>query len=256
MYENKQGLDTSGGSTTEVVFATRGPRSFVDFAEAAAKGTILHKVYGDAGSLLSWFYQPHDRTKRYPLCVMPHHFDWDMGAPFLKRMDEWWTGATPHRIDIMQPLLQIADEIVQCEFILCSSLHAIIFSDSYGVPNAHMKWGDNIMGGQYKFDDYYDSVGRKHDWLDMNDESLWKSGRVKEFVERQKAMYDISKMDLYPFWESCPMHAEGYNRSRGEHLEFGRRFVREFSDLLENRPKNFTMFHREISRRLGVPIDG
>lgn len=256
IFENKKALATGGSQTTEVVFATRGPHSFQDFASAANKGTILHKVYGDAGSLFSWFYQPHDTTKRYELCIMPHHFDWDMGSPFLKRMNEWWPKETPYRIDIMDPLFKIADEIVQCQFVLCSSLHAIIFSDSYGVPNAHMKWGDNVIGGQYKFDDYYDSIGRQHDWLDMSDESLWKSGKVVTFVEEQKAKYDVSKMDLYPFWESCPFHAEGYNRTRGEHLEFGKWVVKEFDDLLENRPENFTRFQEEMSRRLGVPVNG
>lgn len=94
---------TGGSQTTEVVFATRGPHSFQDFASAANKGTILHKVYGDSGSLFSWFYQPHDTTKKYELCIMPHHFDWDMGSPFLKRMNEWWPKETPYRIDIMDP---------------------------------------------------------------------------------------------------------------------------------------------------------
>jgi hypothetical protein len=153
-------------------------------------------------------------------------------------------------------LFKIADEIVQCEFVLCSSLHGIIFSDSYGVPNAHMKYKDNVHGDLYKFLDYYESVGREHAWLDMADESLWKSGKVREFVMQQKEKYDISKMDLYPFWESCPMHAEAYDRTREEHLEFGEKFVREFDDLLEHRPKNFTMFHLEMNRRLGVSVDG
>jgi hypothetical protein len=64
---------TGGSQTTEVVFATRGPHSSQDFASAANKGTILHKVYGD------------------------------MGSPFLKRMNEWWPKETPYRIDIMDP---------------------------------------------------------------------------------------------------------------------------------------------------------
>ena len=255
MYENKQTLDLNGKSTTEVVFATRGPRSFEDFSATAAKGSLLYKVYGDSASLLSWYYQPHDQTKKYPLCVLPHHTDWDHKAPFLTRMNEWWDGPEPKRINIMQPLFKIADEIVRCEFILSSSLHGIIFSDSYGVPNAHMKYKNLVFGEHYKFNDYYDSVGRVHDWLDMEDESLWKSGKVREFIKKQKEEYDIS-MDLYPLWESCPMHAEAYNRSREQHMEWSQMFIREFDDLLEHRPKTFEMFHTEISKRLGVSEDG
>lgn len=250
LYDDKRGLP----GTTEVVFACRGPRSYDDFAVTALKGTVMHKVYGDSGSLLSWFYQPHDQRKKYPLCVLPHHVDWDI--PFFTRMDEWWDGDTPLRIDIMQPLFKIADEIVQCEFILCSSLHGIIFSDSYGVPNAHVKYMHKVMGEHFKFHDYFDSVGREYHWLDMADESLWKSGGVRKYVMEQKSKYNVPNINLYPFWESCPMHAEAYNRTRAEHMEFGKKFVREFDDLLDNRPVNFTMFHMEVNRRLGASVDG
>jgi hypothetical protein len=90
LYENKKTLPKDGKGTTEVVFATRGPKSFEDYTSSAPKGSVFYKVYGDAGSLLSWFYQPHDVTKRYPLCVLPHHLDWDMKwkVTFLTRMDE------------------------------------------------------------------------------------------------------------------------------------------------------------------------
>eukprot|EP00804_Cyclotella_cryptica_P001637 CCRYP_014946-RA/>CCRYP_014946-RA protein AED:0.28 eAED:0.28 QI:43/1/1/1/0/0/2/142/462 len=241
---------------TEAVFATRGPRSYADFSSVAAKGSMMYKVYGDAGSLLSWFYQPHDQKKMYPLCLLPHHLDWNKRVPFLVKTHEWWNGTKPFFIDIMQPLFNIANEIVQCEFILCSSLHGIIFSDSYNVPNAHVKYKDNVMGEHYKFEDYYESVGRQHDWLDMDDESLWKSGKVIEFINKQKNKYDISGMDIYPFWESCPMHAEAYNRTREEHLEFAKMFTMEFDDLMVHRPVNFSEFHKEMSRRLGVTVDG
>jgi hypothetical protein len=112
------------------------------------------------------------------------------------------------------------------------------------------------MGEHYKFNDYYESVGREHEWLDMEDESLWKSGKVVDFINKQKKKYDISGMDLYPFWKSCPMHAEAYNRTRDEHLDFAKFFTREFDDLLMHRPANFSLFHKEMSRRLGVTVDG
>jgi pyruvyltransferase len=254
LYQNKTGLSTNGRSSTQAVFATRGPRSFEDFASRAAKGTILYKIYGDAGSMLSWFYQPHNMKKINSLCVLPHAGDQDV--PFVMRMNEWWSFDAPKVIDINAPLFSIADVIVQCEFVLSSSLHGIIFSDSYGVANAHMKYNSNVQGEHYKFTDYFDSIGRNYDWVDMADESLWESGKVQDFVIRHKTQYKAPKrMDLYPFWESCPMHAEAYDTTREQHIKFGKKFVREFDDLLKHRPANFTDFHAEVNRRLGASVD-
>jgi hypothetical protein len=51
------------------------------------------------------------------------------------------------------------------------------------------------------------------------------------------------------------MHAEAYDTTREQHIKFGKKFVREFDDLLKHRPANFTDFHAEVNRRLGASVD-
>ena len=50
----------------------------------------------------------------------------------------------------------------------------------------------------YKFKNYFESVGRKYDdaWLDMDDEPLWALGKVVESVNKQKQQYNVSEMQL------------------------------------------------------------
>jgi pyruvyltransferase len=49
------------------------------------------------------------------------------------------------------------NEIVECECVLSSTLHGIIVSESYGIPNAHMELSDKGIGEYHKFDDDFQS---------------------------------------------------------------------------------------------------
>ena len=46
-------------------------------------------------------------------------------------------------------------QINSCKFILSSSLHGLIFADSYNIPNHKIIISDKIIGGDYKYKDYY-----------------------------------------------------------------------------------------------------
>ena len=46
---------------------------------------------------------------------------------------------------------------MKCKSVLSSGLHALIISDSLGIPNMRMVVSDKIIGGDYKFRDYYSS---------------------------------------------------------------------------------------------------
>lgn len=68
----------------------------------------------------------------------------------------------PFLVDSHQPLMtNFLLELFQYRRILSSSLHGVIFSHAYGIPAAAFKVGDDLIGGSFKFADYFRSVGCK-----------------------------------------------------------------------------------------------
>jgi hypothetical protein len=56
--------------------------------------------------------------------------------------------------------LETATLISSCEFIISSSLHGLIAADSLNVPYVWMKISNNIIGGNWKFNDYFLSMNQ------------------------------------------------------------------------------------------------
>lgn len=56
--------------------------------------------------------------------------------------------------------IAVTREIASCEAILSSSLHGLIVADAFGLPSARLKLSDLIEGGDWKYNDYFASVGR------------------------------------------------------------------------------------------------
>ena len=50
---------------------------------------------------------------------------------------------------------KVIDEIKKCRVIISSSLHGLIVSDAFGIPNRHMVVTEKVEGGTFKFRDYY-----------------------------------------------------------------------------------------------------
>ena len=51
------------------------------------------------------------------------------------------------------------DEILMCKHVISSSLHGLIIAHVYLVPAMAIKISDNVEGGDFKFSDYYRSLG-------------------------------------------------------------------------------------------------
>lgn len=107
---------------------------------------------GDPAVLMPLFYSPIVK-KKYRLGVVPHYVDKEM-APFKRFLSQ--SGAK--LIDVELPVEAFIRELLQCEVVVSSSLHGLILSDSYGIPNAWVKFSDKIIGGDFKFLDYYSTT--------------------------------------------------------------------------------------------------
>jgi len=93
-------------------------------------------------------------------------------------------GIIPHVVDQQHPVIQeirdkyadeiliidlahyerwtdVIDQICSCEKILSSSLHGIIVSDAYQIPNCWIELTGKISGGYFKYHDYASSVHRE-----------------------------------------------------------------------------------------------
>lgn len=117
---------------------------------------IGHKItIGDPGLLVNLVFKKTKKV-RYKVGVVAHYIDSE--HPILKKIK---SNKDYLIIDPLQSPEKVIKDITSCRLILSSSLHGLIVSDSFGIPNYWMPLSDNVSGGGYKFYDYYTSIGRK-----------------------------------------------------------------------------------------------
>lgn len=51
--------------------------------------------------------------------------------------------------------LEVLDQICSCEYIASSSLHGLIMSEAYDIPNLWIELSGKLMGGHFKFHDFF-----------------------------------------------------------------------------------------------------
>ena len=193
-YTNAQtvvwGSGVSGQERTFVhpnnILAVRGPKT-KDFCDRY--GVDCPEVYGDPALLLPLVYNPRERfkvpssrfqvqssniqdekdplntrnqeleTKRYRLGIIPHVVD--QQHPVIREIKEKYADEILV-IDLAryEKWTDVIDQICSCERILSSSLHGLIVSDAYQIPNCWVELTGRISGGHFKYYDYASSVGR------------------------------------------------------------------------------------------------
>ena len=126
---------------------------------------------GDPGLLMNLVY-PSTGSKTDKIGVVPHYVDKNHRLINEMRDDERFIV-----LDVENDgPKKIAEQVSRCRLVLSSSLHGLIFADSFNVPNIHVKLSDKVVGGSYKFLDYYSSIGKKYRIADnakiLNDKYL------------------------------------------------------------------------------------
>ena len=54
----------------------------------------------------------------------------------------------------------VIGRISECEAVLSSAMHGLIVADSFGIPNMRVIASESLMGGDYKFRDYYSAFSK------------------------------------------------------------------------------------------------
>jgi pyruvyltransferase len=161
------------------VRAVRGPRTRAFLLE---RGIETPEVYGDHALLLPQLWpHVHDwvANKRYAVTVVPNLNDRKSGS---------WRGGQV--LDPTQPLEVCVKRIAQSEFVVGSSLHALILADALGVPARRIT---SSHENDFKYEDYYAGTGR---------ESVVAAGSVKEAL----ALGGVEPMrwSSEPLWKAFP----------------------------------------------------
>lgn len=137
----------------KAVCAVRGPLTRKYLRE---NGVPCPEIYGDPALLLPNYYKPPITIKKkYQIGIIPHYKDKYM------ELLKCYEGNSDIYIFDMQNYGSwklFINTICSCSFILSSSLHGLIVSDAYNIPNCWVEFSDNVQGDGFKFRDYFLSV--------------------------------------------------------------------------------------------------
>lgn len=115
-------------------------------------GIDCPEVYGDPGLLLPDFYWPL-LGKVYEVGVVLRHSESKLFKLFSEIEGVKVISLRSENIE------GIVDDMLSCKRILSSSLHGLIVSDAYGIPNAWLETG-SPHGLDFKYYDYFLSVNK------------------------------------------------------------------------------------------------
>lgn len=141
--------DASPAGSRLLVTAVRGPRTA---ARLRDRGIACPDVYGDPGCLLPrLFPKPRDTVPRFALGIIPHEQD----QAFLDVQDP-----SVRVLDILASPQAFLAALWECQQVVSSTLHGIVFAEAYGIPARWLVMSDRVLGSGHKFADYYEGTGR------------------------------------------------------------------------------------------------
>jgi len=101
------------------------------------------EVYGDPALLLPCYYNP-EVNKKYLVGVIPHINDYKLVSNLFKAVEQIRV------IDFLtNDIEKTTREILECKYIISSSLHGIILAHAYEIPAIQVKFSDTIFVQPY-----------------------------------------------------------------------------------------------------------
>lgn len=180
------------------VHAVRGPLTRKKLLD---QGVECPEVYGDPALLISRYYESKVSNK-YRYGFIPHRSNLD-------RIDDFIIDGVrlTEREDVLiidlskyNKWTDIVDHICSCENVLSASLHGLILAEAYAIPNLWVEFGKPLIGGHFKFHDFFLSVGidRKAPYV-IEDYNL-----VIKDVQKGLSSWQQGYIDLKPLINSAP----------------------------------------------------
>ena len=114
-------------------------------------------LFGDPVLLFPEIFESMHIIKKYKYGIIPHFKDKkSIGIQNINLLND----PEIKIIDIQSDgIEQFVIDVLSCENILSSSLHGLILAEAYGIPTCRVVFSKKILGGDFKFYDYYSGVG-------------------------------------------------------------------------------------------------
>jgi len=161
------------------------------------RGVSCPEIYGDPALLLPLVYYPTVK-KKYKYGIIPHVVDLECAALKLF-LSKHPTSSTLISLKDYVDWHDVINQIYECEYIISSSLHGIIISDAYHIPNVWVNFSKKITGGNFKFLDYFSAVNREDNAPVIVADEI----KIKDINERLLS-YKRIKFDRQKLIEACP----------------------------------------------------
>ena len=132
------------------IFAVRGPLT-------ARLLEIPNKVaLGDPALLMPDLFCPNHTEKKYKLGIIPHYID---QKSFVSRFDDEGEKSFVILNIASKNIEDFISVLLQCDFVISSSLHGVILAQAYQIPAVWVEFSDSVIGNGFKFHDYFQSIG-------------------------------------------------------------------------------------------------
>jgi hypothetical protein len=141
---------------------------------------------GDPGILANLVY-PAAKTKTGKIGVVAHYVDKEYPIVAKMQADKRFLP-----INVFDPPAKIAKQISSCKLVVSSSLHGLIFADSFGIPNYHIQLSDNVTGGDYKFRDYCSGVNKTYQRA--NQDKLFRDDYHAKLIKEYQPVKNLTKI--------------------------------------------------------------
>lgn len=175
------------------------------------QGIPCPEIYGDPALLLPYIYSPHS-IKKYRYGYIPHFIDYDL--PHVKEFREKHPEILFIKFRGYKSWQDVIEQIYSCENIISSSLHGLIISDAYGIPNVRVVFSDQILGGDFKYKDYFSGVEREYiNPIDCKTE-ICHDIIIKELIKYKPIKYTPQKLlkafpyKLLPKFQNIAKHGQ------------------------------------------------
>ena len=173
------------------VYACRGPLTREKLIKT---GIVVPEVYGDPAILLPKYFNI-EAKKSYKMGIIPHYVDKDFAI-----VRNYINKPEVKFIDVFAPMENFVSDIKSCDFTISSSLHGVIISQAYGIPSVWVKFSNNIGGGNFKFNDYYLSLG-----IEVLPVEIFNRELTIEELKMRAILPDLSELtaNLAKTFENC-----------------------------------------------------